>query len=130
MKLIQVIYELYQSDAEALKGHEDDDFHAIDREIRLCFEDHQSVWLSWSSEIHKFDVSFAYQPHLRGHIDKIIDMSNRSMWSRIIGEEITLTYCDTSHKVMKMSAKSGEIWCWVEGEYGSDVLHVSTKSPN
>ncbi|MEA5452318.1 hypothetical protein VB780_27335 [Leptolyngbya sp. CCNP1308] len=76
MKLIQVIYALYHSDAEALNGHEDDDFHALDREIRLCFEDHPSIWLLWGSEVIQFDGSFAYQPHVRGQIDKMIDMAS------------------------------------------------------
>lgn len=111
MKLIQVIYELYRSDADTLKGHEDDEFHALDREIRLCFEDHRAIWLSWSSEPYQFCVSFGYKPHFSGRIDELIDMTNCFMWSRFVGQELALTYCDLNHQVLVISAGSGSIWC-------------------
>jgi hypothetical protein len=46
MKLIHVIYELYDRDASYLADHRDDDIHPLAREIRLCFEDHQAIWIS------------------------------------------------------------------------------------
>jgi hypothetical protein len=68
MKLIQVIYELYEVDAEFLCRRENDKLHAIDREVRLCFEDSQSIWLSWSSKPEQFCVSYQDKPHLGGSI--------------------------------------------------------------
>ena len=85
MKLIQVMYELYSSDIVWLKEYKNDNLHAINREIRLCFEDRPCIWLSWGSELREFCVSYSLTPHLSGQIDMISDMTHSFIWQRFIG---------------------------------------------
>ena len=129
MKLIQVIYELYEVDVEFLCGRKNEELHAIDREVRLCFEDRQSIWLSWSSEPEQFCVSDRDKPNFTGSIYKIVDMSGCLIWSRCINQEIELNFRRYDRKLLEISTKDASVWCWTEGTYGSDVLHISSQSP-
>ena len=74
-----------------------------------------------------FCVSYSLTPHLSGQIDMISDMTHSFIWQRFIGKEITLTYREPEQALLEISDGIDSVWCWAEGSFGSDVLHISTE---
>lgn len=129
MKLTHVFYEIYELDYQALLGHEDDLFHALDREVRLDFDDANSIWISWSSEPRQFCIGYWEKSQFKKPIPVILNMSQAKLWHPLIGNNIELEYNSSERDFLKIYGVNYSLWCWAEGSEGSDVLHISNSLP-
>lgn len=129
MKLKRVIYELYEVDLATLHDHPE--WHEIDREIFLEFENGVRKYFSWCSEPVQYSVGIQDHRFNVNEPDHVIDASSWSMWRSLIGSEVELISHNDSHQIIEIRGQSQSVYLSSQerGSWLSDVLHVSVTLP-
>lgn len=132
MKLAQIIYEIFESDAQWLDEDDSRQIHEIDREIRLVDDEGQSTFISWSSDPVQYAIGIADVRFFNEPIPVVRDMSDSELWKGLIGENITFNFEDTHHQVLKISFSDHTVYCWTStfADMGFDILFISTERPD
>jgi len=129
MKLKNVIYELYEVDLISLHDHPE--WHEIDREISLEFENGEKKYFSWCGEPVQYSVGVQDHRFNVNEPDHVIDATSWDLWQGLIGEEIEFISHDESHQVLELKGQSKSVYLSSQerGSWQADVLHISTKLP-
>lgn len=129
MKLKRVIYELYEIDLVSLHNHPE--WHEIDREIFLEFDNGERRYFSWCSEPVQYSVGSQDHRFNVNEPDHVIDVSKWGMWEGLIGHEVDFIYHDESHQILELrgSTKSVYLSTQEQGSWLTDVLHISNEQP-
>ncbi len=132
MKIEKIFYELYESDALWLKGKESSEIHEIDREVCIKVENDEDIYISWASEPIQFSIGYKSTSWNTNKPDTILDVSDWKMWEPVIGKEFKLNYCDDNHQILELNTVDTSIYfsSQEDGNWESDVLHISSKKPN
>lgn len=85
MKLKRVIYELYDIDLVTL--HDQLEWHEIDREICLEFDNGCRKYFSWCNESVQYLVGIQDHRFNVNEPDHVIDASEWIMWAGLIGSK-------------------------------------------
>ena len=129
MKLKRVIYELYEVDLVAL--HDQPEWHEIDREIFLEFDNGDRRYFSWCDEPVQYSVGSNDHRFNMNEPDHVIDATEWNMWLGLIGSEIDFIYHDESHQVLELRGQNGSVYLSAQeqGSWQADVLHISNAPP-
>ena len=132
MKLVQVVYEIFDSDAQWLDEDDSRPIHEIDREIRLVDDNGKNTFISWTSHAdHYFKVGIADVPFFNEPIPITRDMSDSILWKDLVGKNVSLDFDDTNHQVLRISNTENAVYCWTSefAETGLDILFISQQKP-
>lgn len=129
MILKRVIYELYEVDLVSLNVNPE--WHEIDREICLEFEDGEKKYFSWCNKPVQYSVGVQNHRFNANEPDHVVEASNWDMWKGLIGKKIELISCDDSHQVLELKGQGKSVYLssQEQGSWLSDVLHISTTLP-
>lgn len=130
MKLIRVIYELFESDYAFIQGNENGDIHEIDREVCLVTYEGK-LYVSWSSEPYQYCIGYKQSSWYTNEPAVVIDASSWFMWAPLINNEFSLSFIDPSHIFLELNSSNGKLYFSAQekGLYGIDVCHISTRYP-
>lgn len=131
MKIVKVVYELFESDYSRILGHENDNSHEIDREVRLITDDGANIYVSWANEPIQFSVGYKDSSWNINKPEREIEASHWNMWKPIIRQECKLVYVNKEHQILELKSSGGSIYfsSQEQGCWESDVLHISTNRP-
>jgi hypothetical protein len=129
MKLISVVYELFESDKLYIQGHENDDSHEIDREICLV-TDEGNLYVSWCWEPSQYCIGIK-QGRWFNDPEITVNASGWRMWAPLINHEFYFSFTDPSHIILELKSNAGTVYfsAQEQGIFGMDVCHISTKCP-
>jgi hypothetical protein len=129
MKIVRVVYKLFESDFTSLKGNSDS--HEIDREICLEFDSGRKLYFSWCQKPIQFSVGFQEQSFNTNEPERSLDVSNWDIWKPLIGNRIELVYLDNNHQILQLKGVTSSIYLssQEQGIWEADVLHISSKMP-
>lgn len=130
MKLAQVLYEIFESDAEHLDEVQLGRIHEIDREIRLIGDAGESTFISWCSDPVQYAVGISNVSFFDQPIPVIRDMSESEFWKSLVGQDIVFNFIDKHHQVLEIGLDE-KVYCWTSAyeEEGQDTLFISTERP-
>jgi hypothetical protein len=130
MKLIGVIYELFQSDFSCIQGHENDDSHIIDREVCLV-TDEGRLYVSWCGEPSQYCIGYKRDRWFNNEPEVAINASEWRMWATLVDHEFSLSFTDPSHEILELTSNAGVVYFSAEerGVFGADVCHISIGCP-
>ncbi|PHS16809.1 MAG: hypothetical protein COA86_11115 [Kangiella sp.] len=128
MKLKRVIYELYEIDLVSL--HDQSEWHEIDREIFLEFDNGEKMYFSWCNEPVQFSIGSKNHRFNENQPDHIVDASGWDIWKDLIGDNIQFTYKET-HQILEVKGQSKSVYLSSQekGSWYADVLHISDTLP-
>ena len=128
MKLQRVIYELFESDLASLRDFSD--WHEIDREIFLEFENGEKRYFSWCDEPIQYSMGMQDERFNTGEPDHILDVSNWDMWQSLIGTKIEFIDKEP-HQIIEVKGPKKSVYLsnQEQGSWFSDVLHISNELP-
>ncbi|MBK8464716.1 MAG: hypothetical protein IPL32_02710 [Chloracidobacterium sp.] len=132
MKLSQVFYEIFESDAQHLDEIDSTQIHEIDREIRLIDEQGESTFISWCSEPVQYSVGTSKVSFFDEPIPVIQDMSNSGLWKALVGKDVAVSFVDKHHQVLEITNDDNDkVYCWTSAfdEEGEDTLFISPQTP-
>ena len=129
MRVKRVSYELFESDLSSL--NETSEWHEIDREIVLEFEDGNHMYFSWCGEPVQYSICSKNNRFFKNEPENIMDVTNWEMWRKLVGEEIRLAYHDSCHQVLEIKGQSTSVYLSSQenGSWQADVLHISKEKP-
>jgi hypothetical protein len=131
MKISKVFYELFNSDYLSIKGHENDDFHEIDREICLEFTDGTKIYISWADKPIQFCIGHKDSSWNINQPEIILDASEWKIWKNIINQEVEIIYLDNEKQILELKSKNTSIFLSSQENcnWETDVLHISLIKP-
>ncbi len=129
MKLKRVIYELYEVDLVSLHDHPE--WHEIDREIFLEFDNGERVYFSWCNEPLQYSVGSKDQRFNANEPDHVIDASGWDMWQGLIGNELEFISRDDANQIIEIKGQNNSVYLSTQerGSWLADVLHISITLP-
>ena len=132
MRLKKVFYELYESETTWLEANISRNLHYLDREVHLEFDDNDSLFISWKEvgqgTFHGFVVHYQNKRHFNQPAPLLIEVSQTNIWKNLIGKDLSFEYCERYKRELEIISDGHSVWCWTEGEHGSDVLHLSASA--
>ncbi len=128
MKLKRVIYELYEVDLVSL--HDTPEWHEIDREIYLEFENGEKRYFSWCNDPEQYSVGSLEHRFNENEPDHVIDASEWDIWQSLIGHEVQFNYKE-SHQILEIKGQNKSVYLSSQekSSWYADVLHVSNELP-
>lgn len=132
MKIEQVFYEIFESDAMKLDRDGTPGFHGLDREVRLHLESGEDVFISWGWDKAMYRIRMGTESFFTPPPPVIRDMSDSDMWKKIVGQEVKITFLDEYHQVLEIRSNTETVYCWSSPFYetGSDVVIISRAKPD
>ncbi|WP_444932893.1 hypothetical protein [Microbulbifer sp. JTAC008] len=129
MKLKRVIYELYEVDLLSLHDHPE--WHEINREIFLEFDNGLKRYFSWCNEPVQYSVGFQDHRFNVNEPDHVIDASEWGMWRDLIGNVVDFISHDNSNQILELRGQDSSVYLSTQerGSWSADVLYVSTTLP-
>jgi len=129
MKLKRVVYELYEVDLVSLHDHPE--WHEIDREIYLEFENGEKKFFSWCNEPIQYSVGIKDHRFNVNEPDHVMDASSWNMWQGLIGNEVEFISREESHQILELRGQGTSVYLSSQekGSWFSDVLHISKTLP-
>lgn len=129
MKLKRVIYELYEVDLVSLHDHPE--WHEIDREIFLEFDNGEKRYFSWCNEPVQYSVGVQDHRFNVNEPDHVIDASGWEMWRGLIGNKVDFISHDDSHQILELRGQNSCVYLSTQerGSWLADVLHISITLP-
>ena len=130
MKLSKVIFEMYQLDFDCFEEHSD--FFELDREVRLEFEDHVAIYVSWTEKPTQHCIGFKEGRWNMNELDHIKNVSELSMFSSIIGQECSFEFLEDEHQILHLKGTDESIYfsSQEKGSWAADVVHISKDLPS
>jgi hypothetical protein len=129
--LAKVTYLLFESELS-----EDDEYllkdeHIVDREIRLDWSDGSVKHISWTSDPIQYCVGVQAHSWFMPGNAKEVDMSSRSIWKELVGNELKLQWHDESHQVLELCTNAASIYLSSRenGYWEADTITVSRAKP-
>jgi hypothetical protein len=135
MKLLRVVYELFESDAQSLDQQVDLTWHEIDREIRLEGQNGEKIYISWGwqSSPVMYAIETSPQAFCTPPAPVIRDMSGSSAWAGLIGKEVTFAFLESDHQILEVRCGKTSVYCssydFHRALWMMDVLHISVAPP-
>jgi hypothetical protein len=128
MKLKRVIYELYEVDLVSL--HDNPEWHEIDREIYLEFENGEKRYFSWANNPEQYSVGSQEDRFNENEPDHIIEASEWPIWKGLVGNELQFNYKE-SHQILEIKGQNESVYLSTQeqGSWYADVLHISSALP-
>lgn len=129
MKLKRVIYELYEVDLGSLHDHPE--WHEIDREIFLEFDNGEKRYFSWCNEPVQYSVGVQEHRFNVNEPDHVIDASEWDMWRGLIGNEVYFISHNDSNHILELRGQNSSVYLSSQerGSWLADVLHISITLP-
>jgi hypothetical protein len=129
--LQKVFYDLFESEANVLDDPESHFSHTIDRELCLEFGDGKKVFISWCNVPVQYAIGMGTTSFFVSEDYVRLDASSHPMWKRVMGQPAEFLVLNDEHQIIELRSPVGSIYfsTFENGQWGSDVITVSTKMP-
>jgi hypothetical protein len=131
--LSRVIYELFESEIAIIEAANRSESIYLDRQLRLQFTDKPQLFIAWTwgalpnAEYH---VGWSPESFCTGAAEIEFDATNSRAWTGLIGQDLILSYRDTKHQILEISAPGAAVFCCsYEDSWYRDVLFVGRDVP-
>ena len=131
MRLISVVYKLLDGEAAYLDTLADLRAHELGCELLLNFDDAPTCFVTWASSPCQYCIGVFEKPQFEGQHESR-DMSGSAPWRELIGRDISLTYLDESHQVLRAGDESKAVFLSSVDDAGgwqADVLRITDHRP-
>lgn len=122
MKLVSVVYEQFEWEAEWPDEHFAIPVQQLDRQIRLTDDNGNNWYISWGERdtvIDDYGIGFSEHSFFDPSLYPERDMTNSAMWTDVAGNVVTCQF--TSKWQVEIRAGNQIVYCYV----GGDVLFIS-----
>jgi hypothetical protein len=131
MRLSSVVYKLLDGEAAYLDSLPDLRCHELGCEVRLNFHDAPPMFVTWADDPCQFCVGLFDESQFKG-VYESRDLSGIAPWREMIGHEITLTFLDTAHQVLRVGDDARAVFLSSMDDTGgwqADVVRVTDRCP-
>jgi hypothetical protein len=131
-RLIAVRYRLLQGEEAAACCAESGETHDFGGEVVLTFEGGQVLFVSWVGEPVQYAIGFQDSTHFL--VDAALadfDVSGSSMWSSLVGHDVSLKFVASDNQALEVSSATGRLlFCSFErGHWWADEVTVCRELP-
>ncbi len=128
MKLKKVFCEYFETMMPDVKFLENADAYELDKEIRLEFEDHPKIYISWGGEPVEYAVGTSEKSWFM-NTEVALDVSNWKIWKSLINQECEFHYHDKYHQVLEIKCDSKSIYISTQDDRGwyTDTITISSE---
>ena len=128
----RIVFEMFESDLFSLDISSN--HHEIDREVRLEFTDHQTIFVSWEimEDGNEYKITYSDKRFFEGKADVIRDMSSLPIFRAMIGQHCSFGHIDPMQQILHLRSKHASIYFSSQenDDWGMDVVHISNEKPS
>ena len=132
MILQRVAYQVFEHEAAGPWATDRTDWHQMDGEVVLTFNDGKKVFLSWGAGPQQYSIEQKDHSFFNVGVLVEVEMTEHSYWRPLIEQEIEIRYVDDEHQVLALERNEQSIFIssqYDDGTFYGDCVRVSQASP-
>ncbi|MEP7286490.1 MAG: hypothetical protein ABI947_12050 [Chloroflexota bacterium] len=116
MKISQVLYELFESEANSPDLEGLTAVHELDREIRLVGENGQSQYISWiwDPSLESYVIGLSNESYFVQPPTLVHDVTDSVIWSQLADQSVSFVFVHGDTPVLEIHGDEKTIYCWAQ----------------